>query len=91
MLHLRLDVAMLISVVPALVVTLRVRQPLWLGWNIFWTAILSFIGLAGLVTGAEGSFGVILAVLGLPIGLSLPLALARREGYRLMTGWDAES
>ncbi|MBC7854841.1 MAG: hypothetical protein IAF94_15520 [Pirellulaceae bacterium] len=84
-------IGMLISVVPALVVILRVRQPLWRGWNIFWTAILSFIGLAGLVTGAEGSVGVIFLVVGLPIGLSLPLALARREGYRLMTGWDAET
>ena len=79
-------IGMLISVVPALVVILRVRQPLWLGWSIFWGGTLSFIGLAALVTGTEGSFGLILAVAGIPIGLSLPLALARREGFRLWTG-----
>jgi hypothetical protein len=87
------SLAVLLSVVPALYAILRVRQPLWITWLAYCTAAMLILGLATFLL--EGRFDdageIVTAVSGLPIGLTLTVALVRREGFRLMTGWDVES
>ena len=82
------SLAVLLSVVPALYAILRVGQPLWITWLAYCTAAMSILGLATLVV--EGRLDdageMMTAVIGLPVGLTLSLALVRREGYRLWTG-----
>ena len=78
------SVGVVVALIPALYAILRIRQPLWLSWAVYCVAATTLVGLLGLLM--EGDpVSLILSVIGLPIGLSVPLALARREGYRLWT------
>jgi hypothetical protein len=82
------SIGVMVILIPALYAILRNRPPLWIGWTAYCVAAMTLLGLWGLIM--EGRSGdpvsLIISVVGLPIGLAVPLALARREGYRLWTG-----
>jgi hypothetical protein len=75
----------MVILMPALYAILRNRQPLWIGWTVYSVAAMTLVGLLGLFMGGD-AVSMIISVIGLPIGLSVPLALVRRGGYRLWTG-----